>query len=155
MSTTIIGSHYYNCYKKKLNNNQIFFRPYKNLLDINNIKKILTNNSFANNKILYNQTISRENINIINYTNLNLNKSLKIKKKKNSKNDSFNYIQFNKHNLGSKNGKDKRNFFYKINGKNYIENNKEKTLSNIKDEEKLLRTFLKLVISIQKINLYI
>ena len=130
-SATITGNHNCNCYKKKMNNNQIFFRPYKNLLYINNIKannikKILTNNSFANHKILYNQTISRENINIINYTSLKLNKSLKIKKKEKSKNDSFNYIQFNKNNLGSKNGKDKKNFFYKINGKNNVEIIKKK-----------------------------
>ena len=70
--------------------------------------------------------ISRENINIINYTSLKLNKSLKIKKKEKSKNDSFNYIQFNKNNLGSKNGKDKKNFFYKINGKNNVEIIKKK-----------------------------
>jgi hypothetical protein len=150
-SATITGNHNCNCncYKKKMNNNQIFFRPYKNLLYINNvkannIKKVLTNNSFANNKMLYNQTISKENINIINYTSLKLNKSLKIKNKEKSKNESFNYIQFNKHNLGSKNGKDKKNYFHKINGKNKVENNKEKTLSNIKGEEKFLRTIFKI-----------
>ena len=63
--------------------------------------------------MLYNQTISRDNIIIINYTSLKLNKPLKIKKKEKSKNDIFNNIQFNKHNLGSRNGKDKRNIFIK------------------------------------------
>ncbi len=63
--------------------------------------------------MLYNQTISRDNIIIINYTSLKLNKPLKIKKKEKSKNDIFNYIQFNKHKLGSRNGKDKRNIFIK------------------------------------------
>ena len=146
-SATITSNHNCNYYKKKMNNNQVFFRPYKNLLYINNIKannikKILTNNSFVNNK-MYNQTLSKENINIINYTSLKLNKSLKIKKKEKSKNESFNYIQFNKNNLGSKSGKDKRNYFYKINGKNIVENNKEKTISNIKGDEKFLRTIFK------------
>ena len=148
-SATITGNHNCNYNKKKVSNNQIFFRPYKNLLYINNvkannIKKKLTNDSFVNNKMLYNQTISKENINIINYSSLKLNKSSKIKKKEKSKNESFNYIQFNKQNLGSKNGKDKRNYFYKINGKNNVENNKEKTLSNIKGEEKFLKTIFKI-----------
>ena len=148
-SATIANNHNCNYYKKKMNNNQIFFRPYKNLLYINNnkannIKKILTNNSFVNNKILYNQTMSKENINIINYTSLKLNKSSKIKKKEKSKNESSNYIQFNKHNIGSKNGIDKKNYFHKVNRKNNFENNKEKTISSIKGEEKYLRTIFKI-----------
>ena len=52
-SDTMTGNHNCNCYKNKVNNNQTFFRPYKNLWYINNIKKILANNSFANNKMLY------------------------------------------------------------------------------------------------------
>ena len=149
-SATINSNHNCNsnCNKKKMNNNQIFFRPYKNLLYINNIKannikKVLTNSSYVNNKMLYNQTMSKENINIVNYTSLKLNKSLKIKKKEKTKNESFNYVQFNKHNLGSKNGKDKKNYYYKINGKYNVENNKEKTLTNIRGEEKILRTIFK------------
>ena len=46
------------------------------------------------NKMFYNQTISKENINFINNVNLKLNKYLKIKKKEKLKNKSLNYIQF-------------------------------------------------------------
>ena len=53
-SASMTGNHNCNCYKNKVNNNQTFFLPYKNFLYINNIKKILTNNFFANNIMLYN-----------------------------------------------------------------------------------------------------
>ena len=140
---TITSNHNY--YKKNQYNNQGFFRPYKNFFYINNIKanninkKIITNNSFVINKMFYNQTISKENINFINNANLKLNKSLKIKRKDKSKNKSLNYIQFNKCNVEKNKGKDKKNLFLKING---IKNAEDKTIKG-KNEEKFIRTVFK------------
>ena len=143
----------HNYYKKNQYNNQVFFRPYKNFFYINNIKanninkKILANNSFVMNKMFYNQTISKENINFINNANLKLNKSLKIKDKEKPKNKSLNYKQFNKCNVDKNKGKDQKNLFLKINGKNNVEDNKDKTIKSShnknKKEEKFIRTVFK------------
>jgi hypothetical protein len=143
----------HNYYKKNQYNNQVFFRLYKNFFYINNIKanninkKILTNNSFVVNKMLYNQTISKENINFINNANLKLNKSLKIKRKEKQKNKNLNYIQFNKCSVDKNKGKNNKNLFLKINGKNKPEDNKDKAIKSShnknKNEEKFIRTVFK------------
>jgi len=147
-NTAIANNNYY----KKNKNNQIFFRPNKNYNYINNIKanninkKIITNNSFVTNKIVYNQTISKENnINFLNGINTKLNKSLKIKKKEKSKNKSLNGVLYNVSYLDK--NKEKK-YFFKINGKmvdNY-KDNKDKTnkkLNEKKEEEKLVRTIFR------------
>ena len=99
------------------------------------------------NKMFYNQTISKENINFINNVNLKLNKYLKIKKKEKLKNKSLNYIQFNKCNIDKNKGKDKKNLFLKINGRNNVEDNKDKTIKSShnknKNEEKFIRIVFK------------
>jgi RNA polymerase II subunit A small phosphatase-like protein len=143
-NTAISNNNYY----KKNKNNQLFFRPNKNYFYISNIKtntinKKITNNSFVTNKIIYNQTISKENnINYINSVNTNVNKSLKIKKKESSKKNCLNRVMYN---IGYLDKNKEKKYFFKINGnypKDNTKNNNRKT-NEKKEEEKLIRTIFR------------